>query len=81
MRAGMNLRSVTSLTEYWARTAGEERVSRERRDRAGMVTYVRIRVCETALVYIYWKWWSQTSLLDLRIYAINGTEPRPSEGQ
>lgn len=40
----MNLRMVTSLIEYWAKQAGEDRMSTERRERAGIVTYTRMSV-------------------------------------
>ena len=54
----MNLRRVTSLTEYREKTAGESRDARGGRERAGIVTYVRIRVYVPALVGFYHSEWS-----------------------
>ena len=39
MRAGMNRLTTTSLTEYFEKQAGDDRMSVDTRERAGIVTY------------------------------------------
>jgi hypothetical protein len=77
--AGTNLRTTISRMTYRLKHAGEDKSATESRESAGMVTYERTSVLHIKSALFLKSWRNQAHLLNLRVDAVNGTEPLPSE--